>query len=136
MLDVRIKRADLPSENAKSVYQRMNAERERVSKGYRSQGQKDSTLVRNRTDLQAATIRAAAYRTSQRIRGEGDAAVVEIYAHGFTNEKKEKVLGFQSDREFFEFLRRLEAMQKTAGPNTEIIISPKGNLYEALRLKK
>ena len=71
VLDVRIKRADLPPENEQAVYDRMRAERAREAKAYRSEGEEEALKIRAETDLEAATIAAVAYEQAQGIRGQG-----------------------------------------------------------------
>lgn len=82
--DVRIKGADLPAANANSVYSRMQAERSRISKGYRSEGMEQATGIKATADKEKTTILADAYKQSQIIRGEGDAKATKIYAEAYS----------------------------------------------------
>ena len=107
ILDVRVKRADLPPENEAAGFERMRAEREREAKGYRSEGEERALEIRADTDLEAAQIKAAAYEESQRIRGEGDAEALRIYAAAYT-----------AAEEFYEFSRTLEAYEQALEENT------------------
>ena len=77
VLDVRVKRADLPPENEAFVFSRMRAEREREAKAYRAEGEEQALKIRAETDLEAASISAEAYEQSQGIRGEGDAEALK-----------------------------------------------------------
>ena len=110
ILDVRVKRADLPPENEAAVFERMRAEREREAKGYRSEGEERALEIRADTDLEAAQIKAAAYEESQRIRGEGDAEALRIYAAAYTGAE-----------EFYEFSRTLEAYEQALDENTVLV---------------
>ncbi len=136
ILDVRIKRADLPKANEDSIYGRMIEERNRISRKYESEGKRESTKIKAEADKQVEFIKAEAYRNSQRIRGEGDSEAMKIYAHGFVIEdgarKGEHVSGYKEDPTFYEFVRSLEALEKSADGKTKFILSTKGNLYEAL----
>lgn len=110
VLDVRIKRADLPEENKTPVYDRMRAERAREAKTYRSEGEEEALKIRAETDLAAAQIRAAAYEQAQGIRGEGDAEALRIYA-----------AAYRGAAEFYEFTRTLEAYGKALDSKTVLV---------------
>ena len=110
VLDVRVKRADLPPENEAFVFSRMRAEREREAKAYRAEGEEQALKIRAETDLEAASISAEAYEQSQRIRGEGDAEALKIYAAAYKNAGK-----------FYEFTRTLEAYEKSLTENTVLV---------------
>lgn len=88
IIDVRIKRADLPVENAKSVYNRMIAERNRIATKYRSQGEEEATKIRAETDRQRTEILSSAYEKAEKTRGEGDAKALEIYANAYSKNPK------------------------------------------------
>lgn len=120
-VDVRIKRADLPSEVQDSVFQRMRAERERVAKKYRSEGNEEEQKIRAQTDKEVTILLATAYEASQRLRGEGDAEGTRIYADAF-----------RKDPEFYAFLRSLESYEKTVDPKTRVVLSTRGELFEYL----
>jgi len=98
VVDIRVKRIDLPPEVSESVYQRMRAERERVAKDLRAQGSEIGEKIRADADRQRTVILADAYKTSEVLRGEGDAKATEIYAQAF-----------QQNTEFFSFYRSLSA---------------------------
>jgi membrane protease subunit HflC len=113
VLDVRVKRADLPAENEKAVYDRMRAERQRIARQYRSEGKEQALRIRAETDKLRTIMLADAYEQEQRLRGEGDAEAIRIYAEAF-----------QSDPEFYAFLRTLEAYRKSLKENTTVILPP------------
>ncbi len=112
IVDVRVKRADLPPENEAAVYNRMRAERAREAKAYRSQGEEQALKIRAETDLESASIRAAAYETAQGTRGKGDAEALSIYAAAYRNAE-----------EFYEFTRTLEAYETSLDEKT-ILVQP------------
>jgi len=113
IVDVRIKRADLPPENEKHVFDRMRAEREKKAKQYRSEGKEEALKIRAEADKERTIILAEAYKKAQIIKGEGDAIAAKIYAESY-----------KLDPEFFEFLRTLEAYKKIFKKDTIIILSP------------
>jgi len=86
VIDVRIKRADLPQEVTHSVYARMKAERERIAKKYRSEGEEEAVKVRAETDKQKLILLAESYRQAEKLEGEGDAEAIKIYAQAFEKE--------------------------------------------------
>ncbi len=112
--DVRIKRADLPEQNAQSVFNRMKAERERIAKGYRSEGAEEATKITASADKDRTTILAGAYETAERIKGEGDAIALRTYADAY-----------KQDPKFFELLRTLESYPETFnGENKPKVMIP------------
>lgn len=111
VVDVRIKRADLPQENKKNVFDRMRAERGRQSKEYRAQGEEVALKIRAETDLEVTRIESEATLQAQRLRGDGDAEALTIYASAF-----------QKDPLFYEFKRTLEAYEKTLGEGTTVVL--------------
>ncbi len=111
VLDVRIKRADLPEENKKNVFDRMRAERARQAKEYRAEGEEMALKIRAQTDLSVTEIKSEAFRKAQVIRGEGDAEALRTYADAF-----------QQDPKFYEFQRTLEAYEKTMGQGTVVVM--------------
>jgi membrane protease subunit HflC len=98
VVDVRVKKIDLPPEVSESVYQRMRAERERVARDLRAKGAEAAERIRADADRQRTVILAEAYRESEQLRGEGDAKAAEIYANAFNQ-----------NQEFFSFHRSLNA---------------------------
>jgi modulator of FtsH protease HflC len=122
VVDVRIRRADLPPENAQAVYGRMRTEREREAKRYRSEGQEEALKIRAETDKQKAIMLAEAYEQEQAIRGEGDAAAIRVYAGAF-----------QQDPDFFDFVRTLEAYRKSLKGKTTLVLPPQMEFLRYLR---
>lgn len=121
IVDVRIKRADLPLENKANVFERMRAERTRQAKEYRAEGEEIATKIRAQTDLEVTTLTSEALQKSQLIRGEGDAEALRIYADAF-----------EQDPRFFEFWRTLEAYEKTLGQGTTVVMPPSSDFFRYL----
>ncbi len=119
--DVRIKRADLPEENEKFVFDRMRAERKRIANQYRSEGNEEATKIKAETDRDRTLILAEAYRKAQEIRGEGDAEALKIYANAY-----------QRDPYFYEFTRSLEAYEKSLSQKAVVILSTESELFKYL----
>jgi len=122
VVDVRIKRADLPKENELAVYGRMKTERERQAKKYRSEGQEAALKIRAEADRERTIILAEAYRKSQELRGQGDAEAIRIYAEAFG-----------LDPEFFAFLRTLESYQAAFDERTTFVLSPENKFLEYMK---
>src|SRR5919109_4977603 len=122
VIDVRIKRADLPPENAQAVYGRMRTEREREAKRYRSEGQEEALKIRAESEKQKTIMLAEAYAQEQAIRGEGDAAAMRIYAEAFHH-----------DPDFFTFIRTLEAYRKSWKGKTTLLLPPQMEFLKYLR---
>jgi membrane protease subunit HflC len=120
IVDVRVKRVDLPSEVSDSVYRRMQAERSRVAKEFRSQGAELAEKIRAGADRQRQVLIAEAYREAEQTRGMGDARAAEIYAHAFSK-----------DKEFYAFFRSLRAYQESFdGSNDLMLLAPDGEFFE------
>lgn len=111
VLDVRIKRIDLPAEVSNSVFQRMRAERERVAKDFRSRGAEAAERIRADADRQRTVILAEAYRDAERTRGEGDAKAAEIYANAYNK-----------NADFYSFYRSLNAYRGTFSSKNDIMV--------------
>jgi membrane protease subunit HflC len=122
VVDVRMKRADLPPENAQAVYGRMRTEREREAKRYRSEGQEEGLKIRAETDKQRTILLAEAYEKEQTLRGEGDAQAVRIYAEAF-----------QQDADFFTLVRTLEAYRNALKGKTTLLLPPHMEFLKYLR---
>ena len=120
--DVRIKRADLPEQNEKAVFARMQAERERQAKQYRAEGAEEAQKIRSEAEKDREIILAEAYKTSEQIRGEGDAKAFKIYAGAY-----------RQDPKFFEFTRSMEAYKKTFSGKSTIVMSPDSEFFRFLR---
>ncbi len=119
IVDVRIKRADLPEENEQFVFDRMRAERQRIASRYRSEGSEEATKIKAETDRDKTVILAEAFRKSQEIRGEGDAEALSIYAKAY-----------QKDPAFYEFTRSLEAYEKSLSEKTVVILPTDSELFK------
>ena len=122
IIDVRIKRADLSKENERAVFDRMRAERLRIAKQYRSEGEEKALEIRAETDKEKTIILANAYKESQILRGEGDAKAGEIYAKAF-----------KADPKFYKFIRTLEAYEKVVDKKSTLILSTDSDLFKLLK---
>lgn len=122
IVDVRIKRVDLPKEVQGSVFGRMKAERERLGKQFRAEGEESAAVLRAEADKQVTIIAAEGYERSQRLRGEGDAKATAIYA-----------ASFQQDPEFYGFLRTLEAYNSFLKERTTVVLSANSELFQFLK---
>jgi membrane protease subunit HflC len=111
IIDVRIKRIDLPDEVSSSVYKRMESERERVARDFRSRGQEAAERIRANADKESEIILATAYKESQELRGKGDARAANAYAKAYNKNK-----------EFFAFYRSLDAYRKSMGSGNDLIV--------------
>lgn len=118
IVDVRIKRADLPREVQDSVFARMRAERDRVAKQYRSEGEEEAQKIRAETDKEKTIILAKAYETSQKVRGEGDATSIKVYAEAYGK-----------DPEFYAFTRSLDAYEKSVDDKSTVVLSSGSDLF-------
>ena len=125
VVDVRIKRADLPPENEASVYNRMRTEREREAKRYRSEGEEAALKIRAETDLEATQINAKAYEEAQGTRGEGDAEALRIYADAYKQAAR-----------FYEFTRTLEAFEKSLDERTVLVQPSDSDFFKYLKGRK
>ena len=121
VVDVRIRRVDLPSENEASIYARMEAERNRKANMFRSEGEEEAQKIRAKTERDKTVILADAYKTSQEIRGEGEARALEIYANSFSKDSK-----------FYEFLRTLETYEKIIDKKTTLVLPGDSKLFKEL----
>jgi membrane protease subunit HflC len=111
VMDVRLKRVDLPQEVSESVYQRMEAERKRVANELRSQGFAESEKIRADADRQREVILAEAYRTAQQTKGEGDAKAAATYA-----------AAYGQNPEFYSFYRSLEAYRQSFKSKSDVLV--------------
>jgi modulator of FtsH protease HflC len=125
VIDVRIKRADLPREVQASVFSRMEAEREREAKRYRSEGEEESFKLRAETDKERTILLAEAEQRSQILRGEGDAEATRVYAAAFNR-----------DPEFYSFVRSLEAYETFMGQRSTLFLSTSADLFRYLGTPK
>lgn len=122
VIDVRIKRADLLPENFQAVFGRMSAERSRISRGYRSEGQKQADIIMGTTDRQVQVIRANAERDAAKLRGEADAEAIRIFAEAFN-----------ANPELYTFIRSLEVLEKSLPQGTEAVLGANSGLFRLLK---
>ena len=123
VLDVRLKRVDLPQEVSDSVYQRMEAERKRVANDLRSQGSGAAEKIRADADKQREVIIAEAFRDAQRIKGEGDAKAAETYA-----------AAYGKNPEFYAFYRSLEAYRNSLKSKADVLVlDPSSEFFKYLK---
>jgi membrane protease subunit HflC len=123
--DVRIKRADLPPENERAVYERMKAEREREAKRYRSEGEERALAIRAQADREKTVILSEAQREAQVLKGEGDATATRLYAEAYTK-----------DPQFFYFLKTMEAYKKAFGEQDTMVLTPESEFFRYLKESK
>ena len=112
IVDVRIKRADLPEANEQAVYQRMMSERTQIAQLFRAEGEQEAQRLRAEADRQVQIILATASKTGEELRGEGDANALEIYADAYNR-----------DQDFFLFWRTLESYKQSLAQNTALVLS-------------
>jgi membrane protease subunit HflC len=123
VLDVRMKRVDLPQEVSESVYRRMEAERKRVANELRSTGSAESEKIRADADRQREIIIAQAYRDAQRVKGDGDAKATAIYASAY-----------QGNPEFYSFYRSIEAYKQSFKNKSDVLVlEPNSEFLKYLR---
>ncbi len=120
IVDVRIKRADLPEANSEAIYKRMQTERQREATEIRSEGNAAANRIRATADREATIIKAEATKKSEELRGEGDAERNRIFAEAFGK-----------DPEFFAFYRSMQAYEKgLASDDTRLVISPNSEFFK------
>ena len=123
LVDVRLKRVDLPQEVSESVYRRMEAERKRIANELRSTGSAEAERIRADADRQREVILAEAYRDAQRVRGEGDAKAANTYAQAFSQ-----------NPEFYSFYRSMEAYRASfRGKNDLLLLEPNSDFFRYLK---
>ena len=120
VIDVRMKRADLPEQNSKAVFDRMRAERQREAAEFRAEGAAAANRIKATADRQATVIKAEASRKGEETRGQGDAERNRIYADAYTR-----------DPGFFEFYRSMQAYEKGLNSNdTRLLMSPDSEFFK------
>jgi membrane protease subunit HflC len=119
IIDVQVMRIDLPPEVSSSVFRRMEAERERVAREFRSEGAEAAEKIRADADRQRIVTLANAFRDAEKLRGEGDASSAEIYAKAFG-----------ADTEFFTFYRSLSAYKKTFANSGVMVVDPESDFFQ------
>jgi membrane protease subunit HflC len=123
IVDVRLKRVDLPQEVSESVYRRMEAERKRIANELRSTGSAEAERIRADADRQREVVLAEAYRDAQKIKGEGDAKGAGIYAQAFSQ-----------NPEFFSFYRSMEAYKSSFRNKSDVLVmEPNSDFFRYLR---
>jgi modulator of FtsH protease HflC len=119
VVDVRIRRADLPAQNSEAIYARMRSERQQQAAQYRGEGAEAAQTVRANADRERTVILADAQRNAQKLRGEGDAQAIEIYAKAY-----------DQDKDFFAFYRSLQAYRDAFGSsNTSFVLNPDSSFF-------
>lgn len=121
VVDVRIKRADLPEQVQQSVFSRMKAERARQAKEYRSEGQEESDKITSAADKERTIIMAKAYKEAQSLYGAGDAESTRIYAEAYNK-----------DPEFYSFTRNLQAYETALDEDATLVLSSSSELFRYL----
>jgi membrane protease subunit HflC len=123
VIDVRVKKIDLPPEVSDAVYNRMSAEREKLAREYRSRGKEEAEKIRADADRQVTILEAEAYRDAELARGEGDAQATAIYA-----------TAYDQDREFYAFTRSLRAYEQSFSNSGDILVlDAKSDFFRYLR---
>ena len=121
VVDVRIKRLNLPEQNKQSVYARMRAERERIARQYRAEGEEQALSIRADADRLKAEILSTAYKEAEKTRGQGDAESTRIYGQAYTKNPR-----------FYKLLRTLEAYKKVLDDKTTAVLSSDSELLKVL----
>jgi len=121
IVDVRIKRADLPEKNEQTVFGRMRSERERQAKKFRAEGDEEARKIRSESDKEVQILLADATQQGEVIRGEGDANATRIFAEAYGR-----------DPDFYAFQRTLEAYRSALATGTTVILSPKSEFFRFL----
>lgn len=123
IVDVRVKRIDLPEQVSASVYDRMRQERERTARRLRSEGAEEAEKIKSAADRERTVILAEAYAKAEEIRGAGDAEAADTYARAFNK-----------DREFYSFYRSLEAYNRSIGrPNDILVLGTDDEFFRYMR---
>ena len=125
IVDVQVMRIDLPPEVSSSVFRRMEAERERVAREFRSQGAEAAERIRADADRQRVVTLANAFRDAETLRGEGDATSADIYAQAYG-----------ANTEFFTFYRSLNAYKKTFSSSSVMVLDPDSDFFQYFKKQK
>jgi len=119
VLDVRIKRADLPAANSEAVYNRMRTQREQEARQLRAEGDEESQRIKATADRERVVIISEARKKAETLRGEGDGQAIKIYADAFSR-----------DPQFFSFYRSMEAYrQALGGGGTTMVLTPDNDFF-------
>jgi len=122
LLDVRIKRTDLPGENQKAIFERMRSEREQQARKYRSEGREKAEEFRAEAERQRSIMLSEARREAQSLRGEGDARAAAVYAGAYGKAP-----------EFYAFTRSMELYRESMGNRTSLLLTPESELFQYFR---
>jgi membrane protease subunit HflC len=122
VVDVRIRRADLPEANSQAIYQRMQTERAREAAEIRAEGAEAAQRIRAKADRDVVVVLAEANRDAERVRGEGDGTRNNIFAQAFGQ-----------DQSFFAFYRSMQAYEQALGGDTRFILSPDSEFFRYFR---
>ncbi|MBU3068331.1 protease modulator HflC [Aestuariicella sp. G3-2] len=123
LIDVRIKRIDLPEQVSESVFNRMNTEREREAREHRSKGKEQAEVIRADADRQRTILEAEAYRDAEQLRGEGDAKAAAIYSSAYSQ-----------DPEFYSFVRSLTAYRESFKNKSDMmLVDPDSDFFRYLK---
>lgn len=125
IVDVQVMRIDLPDEVSSSVFRRMEAERERVAREFRSQGAEQAEKIRADADRQRVVTLANAFRDAEKLRGEGDATAADIYAKAYSQ-----------DAEFFTFYRSLNAYKKSFVNSNTMVLDADSEFLQYFKKQK
>ena len=123
IIDIQIRRADYPEVTSQAIYARMISERERIAREFRATGEEEAQKIRATAEKQRVVTVAEGARTSQEIRGSGDALAIRIYAEAFGQ-----------DVDFFSFYRSMEAYKKAFGQDDTMVINPTGDFFQFFEL--
>ncbi|MBV9470647.1 MAG: protease modulator HflC [Abitibacteriaceae bacterium] len=121
IVDVRLRRINLPEENKESVFARMRAERDRIARQYRAQGTEQATRIKAEADRAKTQILARSYEQAEKIKGQGDAGAMQIYANAYNR-----------DPQFYKMTRTLDAYKKFLNDKTTIVLSSDSDLMRLL----
>lgn len=121
VLDVRIKRLNLPEQNKQSVFGRMRAERERIARQYRAEGEEEALRIRADADRQREEILSAAYKVAEEIKGQGDAEAARVYGEAYSR-----------NPQFYKLTRTLETYKKALDDQTTVVLSSDSELLKLL----
>jgi membrane protease subunit HflC len=121
VVDLQLKRINFPEQNKYAVYARMRAERERIAKEYRAQGEEQAIRIRAEADRERSQLLAEAYRDAETLKGEGDAEAARVYGQAYGR-----------NPQFYKFLRTLESYKKILNEKTSIILSGDSELLKLL----
>jgi membrane protease subunit HflC len=125
IVDVQVMRIDLPEEVSTSVFRRMEAERERVAREFRSEGAEAAERIRADADRQRVVTLANAFRDAEKLRGEGDATSADIYAKSYSQ-----------DSDFYAFYRSLNAYKRTLGSSSTLVLEPNSEFFQYFKNRK